>query len=135
MPNFGISDKSLYVKENGVLTNIKLRDMDDFGRIHWNFNAITYLIVKDSSTYESLKKNYLMISNFDYHIGEYGDIIPEFKIWDGAYPEHDFVPIKSDTVNVLYVTTYQGENFRFRQDKVQFNIEEKIAQLDKYLSE
>lgn len=36
--------------------------------------------------------------------------------------------------NVLYVTTYQKDNYRFEDTKVNFNIYNKLKELDEYLS-
>lgn len=36
------------------------------------------------------------------------------------------------TYKVLYITTYQGDNFRFSQQDVDFNIDEKIREIDSY---
>jgi len=36
-------------------------------------------------------------------------------------------------VKVLYVTTYQGDNYRFREDQVDFDIDEKLREIDELL--
>ena len=36
--------------------------------------------------------------------------------------------------DVLYVTTYQGDNYRFSEENSPFNIHEKLKELDMYLS-
>lgn len=38
------------------------------------------------------------------------------------------------TAKVLYVTTYQGDNYRFREDLVDFDIDEKMQEIDNLLS-
>lgn len=37
-------------------------------------------------------------------------------------------------IECLYITTYQNDNYMFRQDESDFNIHEKCAELDLYFS-
>lgn len=38
------------------------------------------------------------------------------------------------TVKVLYVTTYQGDNYRFREYLIDFDIDEKMQEIDNLLT-
>src|SRR5690625_73222 len=51
----------------------------------------------------------------------------------GKWGDH-YVHRKTKNIkyNVLYITTYQGDNFRFHQKYVDFDIEKKMDELDRY---
>src|SRR5690625_4245970 len=51
----------------------------------------------------------------------------------GKWSDH-YVERTTENVEykILYITTYQGDNFRFHQKYESFNIEEKMKELDRY---
>jgi len=49
--------------------------------------------------------------------------------WGDHYVERTTEDIE---YKILYITTYQGDNFRFHQKYVDFNIEDKMKELDHY---
>lgn len=62
---------------------------------------------------------------------EYIDLYNEYFVVEDSMTEPPYV---MKEVDCLYITTYQNDNYIFRQDNNDFDIYEKCAELDSYFS-
>lgn len=57
-----------------------------------------------------------------------GKLITDVQLGD-SYVKEEKRDVK---YKILYITTYQGDNFKFHEKYVHFNIQEKMEELDRY---
>lgn len=46
----------------------------------------------------------------------------------------NYFELENYSIPYLYITTYQNDNYKFHEDKVSFNVRDKMKELDKYLT-
>lgn len=137
--NKGLSASEIYITPN------KKPQFINFGDVRIKLNNIkNYGITSETEKYEEtiiLEKNRLekTLSNTQNtltvisHVTNWflgADILPNAGI-SGDKTE---VIVHKTNYNVLYITTYQGDNYRFSEKNASFNIKEKLTELDKYLT-
>ena len=117
--NYGISTFKRYYKKVFVWEGEEFDDMDGFRKTAQVILTIPSIL--------------LLGVDADFRKGKY--------VWKGELNEIDVneyereVERNSDayiekTLRYLYVTTYQNENYQFKEDEVSFNIYKKMKELD-----
>ncbi|HBF76732.1 cold-shock protein [Clostridium tyrobutyricum] len=63
----------------------------------------------------------------------YGDpLLTMSAVANGCSDTHVEEKKENITYKVLYITTYQGDNYRFSQEDADFDVDDKLAEIDKY---
>ncbi len=128
--------------KGGIAKNIKVIEAEKipkfiiFGDVRIKLSNIKSYGM-DVNKYTNKRK--LEESSLDRVVNNTGTVTALLNIMtDGIIPYTGHVEAKYEEEivikDVLYVTTYQGDNYRFEDGRVKFNINSKLKELDKYLS-
>ncbi|WP_369355876.1 cold-shock protein [Lysinibacillus capsici] len=113
-------------------TNVRLNNIKNFGLTHTTETEVTTEIKEHSTGNKVINRTFGFLEILEGVILGNGNTVDSgVRSFNDSYSvDHT----KEITRKILYVTTYQGDNFRFQENLVDFDIMKKYNELNDYLS-
>lgn len=73
-------------------------------------------------------------STYKKYIDSEGNIVESDYIYTNEWTDEEEPPYVMKAIDCLYITTYQNDNYIFRQDEVEFDVHEKCVEIDRAFS-